>query len=190
MRRSRAQACAQNATIPLIPLSPKSAIIPALRCSVPRCGTLAVSFLPQLLRFAAHFWADAPSPPNRRHAAAIWPPQMWTAVKPPRHEALARIELESSLGDAVAQVRARSGVPHVLGVRSFRSSLKKVASVDLARAAGKRGLDRPGQADRGGGSRGGAAGRHRGADPRGHAGDRDFEPALYRERRALHDRDA
>ncbi len=35
-----------------------------------------------------------------------------------------------------------------------------------------------------------AAGRHRGPDPRGHAGDRDFEPALYRERRALHDRDA
>ena len=32
--------------------------------------------------------------------------------------------------------------------------------------------------------------RHRGADARGNAGDRGLEPALCRERRALHDRDA
>src|SRR6202521_3634469 len=38
-----------------------------------------------------------------------------------------------------------------------------------------------------GGQGGGAVGRDRGADPGGHAGDRDFQPALYRERRALHD---
>jgi len=44
---------------------------------LPRCGTVAVSFLPQIVGFPAHFWAGAPPPPNQRHAAAIQPPQIW-----------------------------------------------------------------------------------------------------------------
>jgi hypothetical protein len=44
---------------------------------VPRCGRLAVSFLPQFIWFSVHFWAEVASPPNQRHAAAIQPPQMW-----------------------------------------------------------------------------------------------------------------
>jgi hypothetical protein len=34
-----------------------------------------VSFLPQVLRFPAYFWAAAWKPPNHRHAAAIRLPQ-------------------------------------------------------------------------------------------------------------------
>ena len=52
------------------------------------------------------------------------------------------------------------------------------------------GLARPVQSDAGRGQAGRAAGRDRGPDPRGDAGNRDFQPSLCRERRALHDRDA
>jgi hypothetical protein len=42
-----------------------------------RRNTLAVSFLPQVLRFPADFWADALVAPNRRHGVATPPPQIW-----------------------------------------------------------------------------------------------------------------
>ena len=70
------------------------------------------------------------------------------------------------------------------------SSLKKVAVADLAALPENAvwiDLVKPTAEED---QRGGAAGRDRGADPGGHAGDRDFQPALYRERRALHDGDA
>ena len=99
----------------------------------------------------------------------------------------------SEVGPFASETRhkrfARSGVSMLSVYIPSESSLKKVAAADR-RVAGKRGLDRPREADDGGGPGGGAAGRDRGADPGGHAGDRDFQPALYRERRALHDGDA
>jgi hypothetical protein len=45
---------------------------------VPRCGSLAVSFLPQMVRFLADFWAGGRPPPNKRHASAIPLPQILT----------------------------------------------------------------------------------------------------------------
>ena len=69
-------------------------------------------------------------------------------------------------------------------------SLKKAVAVDLAALPEDAvwiDLVKP---TAGGGQGGREAGRDRGADPGGHAGDRDFQPALYRERRALHDGDA
>jgi len=35
-----------------------------------------VSFLPQVPRFAADFWAGAPVPPDQRHLVATGSPQM------------------------------------------------------------------------------------------------------------------
>jgi hypothetical protein len=60
---------------------------------VPRCGTAAVSFLPQISGFEADFWAGEPLPPVQGHPAAIPPPQKWIGGSCARHEALARIEL-------------------------------------------------------------------------------------------------
>ena len=142
-----------------------------------------MSFLPQVLRFPAHFWAGGSRPPNHRHAAAIGPPQTGPAAGA-GHEALARIEL-SPVGWARV---LGPGVLHVLGVRPLRILAEEGRLGRSRRVAGERGLDRHGQADRGRGPRRRRAGRHRGADPGGHAGDRDFQPALCRERRALHDR--
>ena len=80
---------------------------------------------------------------------------------------------------------------HVVGVRPLRflaeESRRRPTSPPLPENAVWIDLVKPTAR---GGQGGGAAGRDRGADPRGHAGDRDFQPALYRERRALHDRDA
>jgi len=45
-----------------------------------RCGTRAVSFLPQVLRFPADFWAGRFRLPNLRHAAAIRLPQTGPAI--------------------------------------------------------------------------------------------------------------
>ena len=69
-------------------------------------------------------------------------------------------------------------------------SLKKIVAADLAALPENAvwlDLVKP---TRGRGQGGGAAGRDRGSDPGGHAGNRDFQPALYRERRPLHDGDA
>ena len=84
---------------------------------------------------------------------------------------------------------ARFGVAHVVGVRAFRFFVEISGFSRSCRPAGKRGLDRFGEADFGGRQGGGAVGRDRGADTGRHAGDRDFQSALYRERRALHDGD-
>ena len=56
--------------------------------------------------------------------------------------------------------------------------------------ARQRGLARSGQSRARRGQAGRAPARHRRADPRGDAGDRGLQPALRRESRALHDRDA
>jgi hypothetical protein len=60
---------------------------------VAHCGRLAVSFLPQLLRLSADFWAAAPQPPNQGHVGAIALPQIGIGGSCAGHEALARIEL-------------------------------------------------------------------------------------------------
>jgi len=39
--------------------------------AVPRCGMAVVSFLPQIIRFPADFWAVEPPPPNQGHVEAI-----------------------------------------------------------------------------------------------------------------------
>ena len=83
-----------------------------------------------------------------------------------------------------------SGVAHVFGVCSLRIRPEEAPGRGPGGVAGQCGLDRPVEPDDRGGPRGRAAGRDRGADPGGHAGNRDFQPALYRERRPLHDRDA
>ena len=182
------QYCAPNATIPLIALSLKSAIIPELRWLSRNAGGSLCLFCRKFFEFLADFWAELRGPPNRRHAAAIRPPQMWIArLMRPSSSACQNSELSPCWLYAWPSRSFRS-CPCFRCSSPSESSLKKAASADPGRAAGKRGLDRPGQADRGGGPRGGTAGRHRGPDPGGHAGDRDFQPALYRERRPLHDR--
>jgi hypothetical protein len=45
-----------------------------------RCGTRAVSFLPQVLRFPADFWAGWVNLPNLRHGTAIRLPQTEPAI--------------------------------------------------------------------------------------------------------------
>ncbi len=70
------------------------------------------------------------------------------------------------------------------------TSLERVAVEPGDSAAGGRGVDRPGHAHRAGGQGRRPPARHRAADARGDAGDRGLQPALCRERRALHDRDA
>ena len=70
------------------------------------------------------------------------------------------------------------------------TSLERIPVEPGAAAAGGGGVDRSGHADRAGRQAGRSAARHRGADARGDAGDRGLQPALCRERRALHDRDA
>jgi hypothetical protein len=60
---------------------------------LPRCGMLAVTFLPQVPELSADFWAGGPSPPNHRHAAAIGPPQIWPGGCCAGNQALARIDL-------------------------------------------------------------------------------------------------
>jgi hypothetical protein len=53
---------------------------------------LAVSFLPQIRRFSADFWASQPMSPDRRHSVATSPPQIWTGRSCAGNQALARIE--------------------------------------------------------------------------------------------------
>ncbi len=87
-----------------------------------------------------------------------------------------------------ASIRQRlppcSGVAHVFGVCSLAILLKKFPIADPAalpdNAVWIDLLNPTLEEDRAGR----AAGRDRGADPGRHAGDRDFQPALYRERRA------
>src|ERR1700709_2588702 len=96
--------------------------------AVPRCGRAPVSFLPQLMRFPVDFWATVPCQPNRRHAAAIRPPQTGPAEGLPGHEALARIEL-NPLGRPARQSPEFSMFSVFV---PSESSLKKAAAVDLA----------------------------------------------------------
>ena len=70
------------------------------------------------------------------------------------------------------------------------ASLERIAVEPGECRRRRRGVDRSDHADRAGRQAGRAAARHRGADARGNAGDRGLQPALCRERRALHDRDA
>ena len=70
------------------------------------------------------------------------------------------------------------------------TSLERQSVEESGRASRRRGLVRSRHADARRGQAGRARARHRGADARGDAGDRGLEPALCRERRALHDRDA
>jgi hypothetical protein len=42
-----------------------------------RCGTAAVTFLPQVIRISVDFWADGLPTPNQGHAKATSPPQIW-----------------------------------------------------------------------------------------------------------------
>ena len=79
---------------------------------------------------------------------------------------------------------------HALGLRSARHIARANCDRTRSASAGGGGLDRSGHADPAGRQAGRGAARHRGADARGDAGDRGLQPALCRERRALHDRDA
>jgi hypothetical protein len=83
--RSRRQNCAPNATIPLIPLSPKTGNYSSACVVVRRCGRLAVAFMPQVLRFRVDFWARVAalpimatlSPPHRhKYGPAVNTPVM------------------------------------------------------------------------------------------------------------------
>jgi magnesium transporter len=94
---------------------------------VPRCGTPAVSFLPQILWISAHFWAGTARRPNQCHAAAAPPPQMRIGV--------------NTWSSRPCQNLAKScwwaarPVPEFPMLSVFvpaETSLKKVASADLS----------------------------------------------------------
>jgi hypothetical protein len=78
-------------------------------------------------------------------------------------------------------------ISYALGVRPFRSLAEESRFGGSRVVARYGGVGRSGQADAGRGPCGRATCRYRSADPRRHAGDRDFQPALHRERRTLHD---
>ena len=152
---------------------------------LPRCGMRPVTFLPQGLRLSTGFWAFAP------HCRAEVMPSPSQCHKPK--------PLIIRRSSSACQNRAKScwvgrrhwpGVPNAFGVRSLRIIAEESRRCRSRRAAGERGVGRPDEADRRRRSSRGASRRDCGADPGGHAGDRDFQPALYRERRALHDGDA
>ena len=203
--RSRRQSCALNATIPLIPLSAKTGNYSSACTPVRRCGRLAVAFMPQVLRLLVDFRAGLALPPDHGHACAAHrhkcgSPVNARVMKRLPESGLVRLVSQSVFEVEVVPVRVRKRVktrdcrpvPELPMLSVYAPSeirLKKARRRRSGGIAGKRGLDRSGEADDGGGPGGGAAGRDRGADPGGHAGDRDFQPALYRERRALHDGD-
>src|ERR1700731_1100302 len=136
--RSRRPICVLNATIPLISLSPKLAIIPVLGCLShalrrPRCvfftSSPAVS-----VSFLSNCALSVESQPPCCHRAAA----NSRGGSRPRHEALARIELSPVGWFLPVQFRS----PHVLGVRPLRLLPEEGGFRRSRRAAGKRGLDR------------------------------------------------
>src|SRR5262249_25441441 len=145
---------------------------------------VVVSFLPQscdiLSGLSGKTVTSAVTTPWRRHFIATNP-----------HRWLIRQSSSACQNRANSMwLVGRSGVVNVFGFRPLRFLAEESRRRRPCRAAGKRGLDRPDQADAGGGQGSGTARKDRGADPGGHAGDRDLQPPLYRERRALHDGDA
>ena len=110
------QYCAQNATIPLIALSSKSATIPELRCCSRDAGAACGFFAARSCGFRADFWA------SRRHCRIAATPAPSGCRKPGL--------LHHPQSSSACQNRAKScwvgrspcsGVPHVLGVRPLRN---------------------------------------------------------------------
>ena len=165
-----------------------------------------MAFMPQILRFLVDFWArlgcrQIGATPAPRHRRKYGSPVNAPVMKRLPESGLVRLASHSVFKRSGCRFALRKRVktrdcrpvpefPMLSVYVPSESSLKKLPETADGGIAGQRGLDRPRQADGGGGPRGGAAGRDRGADPGGHAGNRDFQPALYRERRPLHDRDA
>ena len=148
-----------------------------------RCGMVPVSFLPQTSARSGGCACTALKLRFQRRGAASVCPR-----RPRKRLDAGWKRLPKSSEVLLGGLACSPGVSHARGLCPLPILAEKGPRRSL-RAAGERGLDRPGEADRGRGQSRGAAGRDRGADPGGHAGDRDFEPALYRERRALHDGD-
>ncbi len=143
-----------------------------------------MAFLPQHFPIPAVSWAklagNAESVPRCRLGSAT---KGELRVNKPRHQTPVRTELSP-------KSRSRSSrSPHVFGVCSLRDLPQESRHRGHLQAARQRGLGRPRQAHRGRRQGGREARGDRGADAGRHAGDRNLQPALYRERRPLHDGD-
>src|ERR1700731_1261960 len=92
---------------------------------VPRCGTPAVSFLPQIVHLPADFWAPRPLASNPPHAPATRPPQISTCgrmkrLPEPRHVLFG------------GPARPVPGVPMFSVFVPSEASLKKAAGANLS----------------------------------------------------------